>query len=229
LSIFNCQLSIIFMSELSPRLEHTILKADTTTSDVKNVCVAAIQYDFAGVCVPPLFARDARRLLGEYSKIKISTVVGFPMGYSSIAAKTEEIKRAIDEGADEIDGVVNIAAVKSGNWNHVEHDIDSLARATQMRGKTLKLILECGFLTQEELSKIIAIAAEQRVKWLQTGTGFHGFPVTPEMVQSLRKATPADIKIKASGGIRTAISARALIEAGADRLGTSSSVQIIQG
>ncbi len=197
-------------------------------ADVRKVCAAAIEHQMAGVFVPPLYVRDARRLLGENSRTGLGTVVGFPMGYSSIAAKSEEIRRSIDEGADHIDAVINMAAVKNVNWNHVEHDIDSIARSVQMRGKVIRLIMEAGMLTAEEMQQICALAVQYRVKWLSTGTGFHGFPATPAMVSQLRTIAPSDLKIKASGGIRTIETVRALIAAGADRIGTSSSVEIIQ-
>jgi len=212
------------MSELAKYIEHTVLKPDTSLSDVKKVCEAALQHQFAAVCIPPFFVRDARRILGENSKIRLATVIGFPMGYVAIAAKSEEIKRAIEEGADEVDAVINIAAVKTGNWNQVTHDIDSLARAAQMRGKILKLILECGLLSPDEIRQICAIAQEHRVTWLNTGTGFHGIPATVEMVRTLRSFAAPDTKIKATGGIRTAAIAQLLIEAGVNRMGTSSSL-----
>ena len=215
------------MSDLAKFIEHTILKPDTTLTEVRRVCEEAKKYGFAGVCVPPLFVREARRAMGEDTRIRVATVVGFPMGYSAIPAKSEEIKRALEEGADDIDAVINIAAVKSDNWNHAKHDIEGLALATHMRGRTLKLILECGLLTKVEIEKICELAAEARVAWLKTGTGFHGFPATPEMVRQLRAAASNGIKIKAAGGIRTAENAKALIEAGADRLGTSASLEII--
>lgn len=215
------------MSELAKFIEHTVLRPDTTLADVRKVCEEATQYQFAGVCVPPLYVRDARRALGDQSQIRVVTVVGYPMGYSAIAAKSEEIKRALDEGADDIDAVINIAALKSGNWNHVEHDIDSIARATHMRGKTLKLILECGFLAETEIRKLCEFAESVRISWLKTGTGMHGHTATPEMLRTLRKLADPKIKLKASGGIRTAQDAQALIDAGAERLGTSASLQII--
>ncbi len=215
------------MSDLAKFIEHTLLKPDTTLTDVRRLCEEAKQYGFAAVCVPPFFVRDARRSLGEDTKVRVATVIGFPMGYSAIPAKSEEIKRALEEGADDIDAVVNIAAIKSNNWNHVAHDIDSVARATHMRGRTLKLILECGFLDAAEIEKLCALAAEARVTWLKTGTGFHGHPATPEMVRQLRAAAAAGIRIKAAGGIRKAAQAQALLDAGADRIGTSASLSII--
>ncbi len=216
------------MSDLHSFIEHTLLKPDTTLSDVRQICEEAVKYKFAAVCIPPLYVRDAKRFLGEDSKIKVATVVGFPMGYSAIAAKSEEIKRAIDEGADDIDAVINLAALKSGNWNHVSNDIDSVARATHMRGKTLKLILECGLLTKADIERLMPIATEAKVTWLKTGTGFNGYPATPDMVRELRALCPPGMKIKAAGGIRTAAEAQAIIAAGANRIGTSSSLEIIK-
>jgi deoxyribose-phosphate aldolase len=218
------------MSEIAKCIEHTLLKPDTSLADVRRVCEEAKKYGFAGVCVPPLYVRDSRRMLDESStKIRVVTVVGFPMGYSAIAAKSEEIKRATEEGADEIDAVINIAAIKSGQWNHVGNDIEALALATNMRGRSLKLILECGLLNDEEIVRICQMAADSRVAWLKTGTGFHGHPATPDMVRTLRKLAPENIKIKASGGIRTLEGAQALLDAGAERLGTSAGVEILAG
>lgn len=215
------------MSELAKFIEHTILRPDTSLTDVRKICEEAVQHQFAGVCVPPLFVRDAKRALGEQSQVRVVTVIGFPMGYSAIAAKSEEIKRAIDEGVDDIDAVINISALKSQNWNHVEHDIDSIARATHMRGKTLKLILECGYLNDTEIRRLCEFAESVRIGWIKTGTGMHGYPATPEMVRNLRAIASQKLKIKASGGIRTAKDAQALIDAGAERIGTSASMDII--
>jgi len=215
------------MSELSKFIEHTILKPETTLTDIRKVCEEAQKHQFYGVCVPPFFVRDARRLLGEEGKIKVITVVAFPMGYTAIASKSEEIKRALDDGADDVDTVINIAAVKSGNWNHVSHDIDSIARATHMRGRTLKLILECGLLNETEMLRLCELSKEFRITWLETGTGFNGHSATVEMVRTLRAAAASDIKIKAAGGIQTAKEARDLLAAGADRLGTSTSVALV--
>lgn len=215
------------MSDLAKFIEHTLLRPDTNLADVRRVCEEAQKFNFAGICIPPLFVRDARRILGEDSRIRIVTVVGFPMGYSAIAAKSEEIKRAIDDSADEIDAVANLAAVKSENWNHVDRDIDSIVRAAQLRGKTLKLILECGLLTPAEIRKVCEIADQSQVTWFKTGTGFHGYDATPEMVRILRAIASPSVKIKAAGGIKTAAQAEALLAAGADRLGTSASLSII--
>jgi deoxyribose-phosphate aldolase len=213
--------------DIKPFIEQTLLKPDTSLQNIRQLCQVAQENQFPVICIPPFFVRDADRLLGEYRKVKIATVVGFPMGYSSIAAKSEEVKRATDEGADHIDAVINIAAVKSGNWNHVEHDIDGLARATQMRGRTLKLILENGLLTDEEIRQVCEIAAASGVPWLKTGTGFFGNDATPEMVKTLLRYGAPGTKVKAAGGIRTLAQAQALIEAGASSIGTSAGLALI--
>jgi deoxyribose-phosphate aldolase len=216
------------VEQIQQYLEYTILRADTSITDVRKLCEVAVEQRFAGVCVPPLFVREAKRIVGDDGKIKVATVVGFPMGYSALAAKTEEIKRAIDEGADEIDGVVNIAAIKSNNWNHVENDIEGMALATNMRGKWLKLILEMGLLTTDEIQRVADQAIKSRVKFLKTGTGMHGFDATPEMVTLLKKIADPSLKIKASGGIKTHAQAIALIKAGADRIGSSAGLDLLK-
>jgi len=216
------------MSNLAGIIEHTLLKPDCSLDDVRRICDEATQMGFVGVCIPPFFVRDAKRALGEESRVRVATVVGFPMGYTAIAAKSEEIKRALDEGADEIDAVLNIAAVKSGNWNHVSHDVDGIARATYIRGRTSKLILECGLLTEEEIRQVADIAREAGIHYLKTGTGFHGHPATPDMVRLLKSLAGDKMKVKASGGIRTRAGAEALVKAGADRLGTSAGLEIMK-
>jgi deoxyribose-phosphate aldolase len=213
--------------KINSYIEHTLLKVDTTQTDVKRLCEEATQHSFAAVCIPPPFVREARRSLGEMSKVKIVTVVAFPMGYSALPAKTEEIKRAVDEGADEIDGVLNIAAVKSGLWNIVENDIEGMAFACNLKGKPLKLILEMGLLSLEELERVVQLAHQSRVKFLKTSTGMHGHPTTPEMVRLLRKMADPALKIKASGDIKTLEVAQQLLQAGADRIGTSSALQFL--
>ncbi|MBL7775246.1 MAG: deoxyribose-phosphate aldolase [Saprospiraceae bacterium] len=209
------------MSDLAGFIEHTLLKPDCSLQDVRKICAEALQFNFAGVCIPPFFVRDAKRIIGDKAPVRVVTVVGFPMGYTAIAAKSEEIKRAVDEGADEIDAVLHIAAVKSDNWNHVQHDIEGIVRATHLRGRSSKLILECGLLTEAEIRRVVDIAKLAGIHYLKTGTGFHGFPATEEMVRLLKSLAGADMKVKAAGGIRTRETARAMLEAGADRLGTS--------
>ena len=125
--------------QLAEKIDHTLLKPDCTLENIKTVCEEAKTHRFFSVCVPPFYVKDAVQFLEDES-VKVATVIGFPMGYATTPAKVEEIKRAIDEGADEVDAVVNICAVKSGNWNYVRNDIDSMTRIAHMRGKIIKVI-----------------------------------------------------------------------------------------
>ncbi len=214
--------------DLARFIDATILKPDTTLADVKTLCEEAKQYGFATVCVPPFFVKDAVKAL-EGTPVHTSTVVGFPMGYSATPAKVEEIKKAIDEGATELDCVINLCAVKSKQWNYVRNEMDSMAMACQMRGKTIKVILETGLLNETEVAKLCEMAAEVKVNFVKTSTGVNGKGATVPIVASLRKKLPAFIKIKASGGIRERKFAEELIAAGADRIGTSAGVAILNG
>ena len=211
--------------EIHKIIEHTILKPDTTIEDVRRHCEEALQFNFYGVCVPPYFVKDAARFLNEQSKV--ITVVGFPMGYSTIPSKVEEIKRALDEEADEIDIVVNICAIKSGNWNYVKNEINSTIRAVSMKGKIMKLIIETGFLTKDEMLQVIGIAEQEDVHFIKTSTGYNTDGATVEVVKFLRENLNPKMKIKASGGIKSLEMVESLVEAGADRVGTSNGVTIM--
>jgi deoxyribose-phosphate aldolase len=213
---------------LSGYIDHTLLRPDCTTEDIEQLCREAQQHHFAAVCVPPFHVKQAANLC-ENSTVAVATVVGFPMGYASTPSKIEEIKRAIDEGASEIDAVINICAVKSGNWNHVTNDIDSLTTATHLKGKQIKIILETALLTQEEIERVVGICLDKEVEYLKTSTGFNGGGATLEVVELLRRLADGRAKIKASGGIRSRWEAEQFIKAGADRIGTSSGVAIIGG
>lgn len=214
--------------QLSTYIDHTTLKIDTKKTDIKKLCTEAEANKFYAVCVPPYFVQNASMLLKD-SDVKIATVIGFPLGYSATPSKAAEIQKAIDDGADELDVVINVSAVKSGDWNYVQNDIKTVALATQMKGKIIKVILETGLLTKKEIKKLCEICAEAGVNFVKTSTGFNGEGATEEVVEFLRANLPSSIKIKASGGIKSAKKARKMIEAGADRLGTSSGIKIIKG
>lgn len=214
---------------LASKIEQTLLQPDASLAAIRIHCEKALEAGFVGVCIPPFYVRDARRFLGEgFRAPKLVTVVGFPFGYSAIAAKSEEIKRAVDEGVDEIDAVANLAAVKSGNWTHVARDIESLSRATHLRGQTLKIIFEIGLLTQQETLSLIDVCVGAGVDFVKTGTGFNGHPATVEQVRFLKAHLPDNMKIKAAGGIRTRLLAEDLIKAGADRIGTSNGLELLK-
>jgi len=211
---------------LAQKIDHTILKADCTPEEVVQLCHEALEHGFAAVCIPPYYIKQAVNIL-EDSMVSVATVIGFPMGYSNTPSKVEEIKRAIDEGIDEVDVVINVAAVKDANWNFVKNDIDSTTRAAHLKGKTVKIILETTLLTAEEIERLCEICSEVGVNYVKNSTGFNG-GATVEIISNLRNLLHEDIKIKASGGIRTTADAEKLIAAGADRIGSSSGVHIVR-
>ena len=210
---------------LARKIDHTILKADCTPEEIVQLCHEALENGFAAVCVPPYYIKQAVNIL-EDSMVSVATVIGFPMGYSNTPSKVEEIKRAIDEGIDEVDVVINIAAVKDGNWNFVKNDINSTTTAGHLKGKIVKIILETSLLTGEEIHKLCEICSEIGVNYVKNSTGFNG-GATTEVIAMLRHLLPENIKIKAAGGIRTREDAEKLIAAGADRIGTSAGMQIV--
>ncbi|MFN8285508.1 MAG: deoxyribose-phosphate aldolase [Chitinophagales bacterium] len=211
---------------LAPKIDHTLLKADASEKEIKKLCMEAKQYEFAAVCVPPYFVRKCKGWLRD-TNVKIATVVGFPLGYTHTPAKVEEARRAIDEGADEIDMVINIIALKAGDMNYLKNELTSVATITQLRGGKLKVILETGLLTEKEIITACELCKEMMVDFVKTSTGFVQPGATVEVVKLLRAHLPKSIKIKASGGIRDKEFALQLVEAGADRLGCSASVSIV--
>jgi len=216
------------ISELASSIDHTNLKPDVTSETIVQYCKEAIEYGFAAVCIPPYFVKKAAWELKEES-VKVATVVGFPMGYSATPAKVEEVKRAFDDGADEVDVVVNINAIKEKDWNYVSNDIQSTTWAAQMKGKAIKIILEMGLLNNEEIEKLCEICNETGVNFVKTSTGVNGSPATVTMIKQLKSLIKKDIQIKASAGIRTREEAIALLEAGATRIGTSAGIKIVTG
>ncbi|MEO1514003.1 MAG: deoxyribose-phosphate aldolase [Bacteroidota bacterium] len=214
--------------DIASFIDHTILRPDCTLKEVKQVCEEAKTYAFKAVCIPPYFVSAAANLLKD-EPIKVSTVIGFPMGYATTAAKVEEIKRALNEGVDEVDVVVNLAALKNQDWSYVRNDADSVTRAVHLKGKAIKLIFETSLLTESEIDKLCGISRELEVDFVKTSTGFNGGGATEEIVKHLRANLPKKIKIKASGGIRDAATAIKMIEAGAVRLGCSTSIDLVSG
>ncbi|RME96000.1 MAG: deoxyribose-phosphate aldolase [Bacteroidetes bacterium] len=207
-------------------IDHTLLKADTTRTAIERLCSEAQAHQFAAVCVPPYFVAQVANFL-DSCPVKVATVIGFPLGYCHTVAKVAEINRAIEEGADEFDVVINLAALKSEDWNLVHSDLDRSITACHLRNKTVKIIIESGLLTRPELERVCRILNELQPHFAKTSTGFNGVGAEIETVQLMRQLLDKDIKIKASGGIRTAADAKAFLEAGAERLGTSASLQII--
>lgn len=213
--------------ELTSVIDHTILRPDCSPEDIETLCEEAHKHSFAAVCVPPYFVKNAVRKLEE-SPVRVATVIGFPMGYACTPAKVEEVKRAIEEGADEVDVVINICAVKNKHWAYVKNDIDSIAMAAHSRGKIVKVILETGLLNEEELQQLCEICNQIGVDFVKTSTGVNGGGATLKAVRFLRKNLNDNIKIKASGGIRNQKSAQKFVDAGASRIGTSSGIEIVK-
>ncbi|WMX14784.1 MULTISPECIES: deoxyribose-phosphate aldolase [unclassified Aureispira] len=211
--------------ELNNYIEYTLLKPDTTKLDIKELCREALEHNFSAVCIPPFYVPIAAKLL-EDSNTKVITTIGYPMGYHAIPVKVEEAKRAIDEGVDEIEMMVNIAAVKDGNWSHVKNDISSVTTAAHLKGKKIKVILETSLLTIEEIKQLCAICCDVEVDCIKNATGVNGGHSTIEMI-NLLKTESKGIKIVVAGGVHTKAFALELIEAGVDKLGTPEGVQLL--
>ena len=209
---------------LNKYIDHTLLKPEATEEDIKKLVEEAKQYGFYAVCVNPIYVRLAKELIGE-DDIKVATVVGFPLGANTTYVKERETRTAIKDGADEIDMVLNIGLFKSGKWDKVVEDIKAVVEAAE--GKHVKVIIETGLLTDDEKVQASVLVAGAGAHFVKTSTGFLGKGATVEDVKLIKKAIGDIVKIKASGGIRTYSQAIELIKAGASRLGTSRSVDII--
>lgn len=207
-------------------IDHTILKPTTTVADIDKLCAEAREYGFAAVCVPPLFVRRAKEQV-EGSGVKVATVIGFPFGYSAIEAKVAETVLAIVDGADELDMVINISAVKNRDWQFLASEINAVLPLIRSKGRQIKVIIESGILTEEEIITCCDIYGAAGVDFMKTSTGYAEKGASVEAVTLMRKHLADAVRIKASGGIKTYAFAKALVDAGADRLGCSSSVQIV--
>lgn len=188
----------------------------------------AQQYDFAAVCIPPNFVKEAKELTAG-SKVRVATVIGFPFGYSSIAAKREEILDAIIDGADEMDIVANISAIKSHNWEYLTEEIETLKEPIRQTSRVVKVIIESGILTDEEIIKCCEIYGKAGIDYLKTSTGYAEKGASVHAVELFRKHLPSSVQIKASGGIRDYATAKQMVDAGATRLGCSAGVAIVKG
>jgi deoxyribose-phosphate aldolase len=213
-------------SHLAGRIDHTALKATTTSAEIARLCEEAIQYRFKAVCVPPYFVKLAAGNLAG-SGIAVATVIGFPMGYSTTGVKVWEAGQAIQDGATEIDAVHNIAALRSSDWGTLEAEIRELNNVSHDGGALLKVILETGLLTDEEIVRCCKRYAALGVDFLKTSTGFSETGATTHAVSLMRANLPSSVRIKAAGGIRSFDVAQAMVEAGADRIGCSASIAIM--
>lgn len=215
-----------FDKSIAQRIDHTILRADLTKGDIHAHCQEAIKYRFKTVCIPPYFISYAKSLLNE-SQTGICTVVGFPFGYNGINSKMEEAKKALLQGSDEVDFVVNIAAVKNQDWKLIDSEFDSLTTIVRLRNGVIKAIIETCLLTDDEIETLCQKIVQYNVDFVKTSTGFSTSGADLRQVALIKSVVQNNAKIKASGGIKTRQQALDFIDAGADRLGTSSSIQIV--
>jgi deoxyribose-phosphate aldolase len=239
-------------------IDHTILKPVTTYIEIKKICEEARTYGFAAVCVPPplvglaLESLEAGRQGGDRVQragtlqvgnrpagmkrhsevggemVKVATVIGFPFGYSVVKAKLAETEQALADGAEELDVVINLVALKNGDWKGLTREMTAVTELVHSRGKIVKVIIESGILQDNEIIRCCEIYGKLGVDFLKTSTGYAEKGATLGAVQLMRQHLPPAIRIKASGGIRNYAFARQLIEAGADRLGCSASVAIVE-
>ncbi|MES2528944.1 MAG: deoxyribose-phosphate aldolase [Bdellovibrionota bacterium] len=214
--------------KLNQYIDHTLLKPEATLSQIEKLCAEAKENQFAAVCVNSYYVKKCVALL-QGTNVKVCTVVGFPLGASTMETKRFEAMKAVAEGAREIDMVMNISAVKSGDWQYVQDDMSSLAQVCHQQGAILKVILETCLLTDEEKKRACEIAVRANVDFVKTSTGFSTGGATVEDVKLMRSVVGPKIGVKASGGIRDAETAMKMIEAGATRLGCSAGVEIVKG
>ncbi len=208
-------------------IDHTNLKPDSTIADIELLCAEALEYSFASVCVLPYYVGLCKNIL-HGTDMKITTVAGFPLGAFSLGVKSQSAESSISAGADEIDMMINIAALKNKDFRFVEDDIAEVVRVCQSAKKTSKVIIENCLLTHGEKVAMTQIVGDSGADFIKTSTGFSKVGATLDDIVLINSLKSKHLKIKASAGIRTAEFALQLIEAGAERIGTSSSVEIIK-
>ena len=208
-------------------IDHTLLKADATEAQIAKLCQEAKEYGFASVCVNPGYVPEAAEAL-KGTDVRVCTVIGFPLGATSSEAKAAETADAIAKGAAEVDMVVNVGRIKSGNWDYVRSDIAAVVNAARGRALT-KVIIETCLLTDDEKIRVCEIAKEAGADFVKTSTGFSTGGATAADIALMRKTVGPDMGVKASGGIHSTEEAIALIEAGASRIGASAGIAIISG
>ncbi|OPJ56842.1 deoxyribose-phosphate aldolase [Alkalithermobacter paradoxus] len=213
--------------EIAKIIDHTVLKAQTTEDDVKKVCKEAREYGFFSVCINPSYIPLAKKEL-EGSDVKVCTVIGFPLGANTSEVKAFETKDAILKGADEVDMVINIGALKDKKYDYVENDIKAVVEAADKKA-LVKVIIETCYLTDEEKKIACELSKKAGADYVKTSTGFGTGGSTPQDIKLMRDTVGPEIGVKASGGVRNEEDAKAVIEAGASRIGASSSVAVVTG
>jgi len=208
-------------------IEHTNLSPTLTGDSIEKLVEEAIAHHFVGVCVPPFWVRKAKRDTNN-APVAVVTVIGFPLGYQRTETKLHEIKLAMQDGADELDLVINISAIKHNAFEWIKPEILRCAQLIHEQEKILKVILETAYLTDEEIARASKVCADAGADYIKTSTGFAPTGATVAHVQLIRKSVPDTVGIKASGGIRTLENALAMIAAGATRIGTSAGISIVE-
>ncbi len=217
----------ITKKNIAGMIDHTLLKQDASEAQIAKICEEALEYHFASVCVNPGYvAQCAEALKG--SGVEVCTVIGFPLGATTSASKAFEAKDAIANGATEVDMVINVGKVKSGNWDFVKDDIAAVVAAADKKA-VVKVIIETCLLTDEEKVKVCELAKEAGADFVKTSTGFSKWGAKPEDVALMRKTVGPDMGVKASGGIHNLEEALSMIEAGASRLGCSAGIAVVNG
>ena len=213
--------------DIASYIDHTILKQTTTLAEIDKLCVEASMENFMAVCVPPKYVPNVKKML-DGSKVRIATVVGFPLGFNTLDIKVKEIENAIDMGVDEVDMVINLCSLKSGDWKYLEEEMAACLAPAYAQEKTVKVIVESGMLTDGELISCCELYGNFEIDYMKTSTGYADSGATVHAVKLMRQHLPKRIGIKASGGIKSYAFAKELIDAGATRIGCSSSIQIMK-
>lgn len=212
------------MRSLASYIDYTLLRPGCQRAEIEALCQTAVERGYAAVCVPPYYVSDARRFIPPESPVRIATVVGFPHGMHLTETKYTEASLALQSGAQELDMVLNLAAYFSGDKPYVQAELSTLSELAEKHQAILKVILETAYLSDKQVRELCEICAEAGVHYVKTSTGFASKGAEIETVRLMRAVLPPHVKVKASGGIRTAEAAWAFIEAGADRIGTSTAL-----
>ena len=210
------------------RIDHTLLKAEATPDDVKQLCSEALQYEFASVCINPSYVPLSYSMLKD-SVVKVCTVIGFPLGATTTAAKKAGAEEAIVNGAEEVDMVINVGMLKQGEFDYVFNDINQVVLTAKRNRAICKVIIETSLLTDEEKVKACVIAKEAKADFVKTSTGFSTGGATASDIALMKYVVGSSVGVKASGGIRSKEDADEMIKSGADRIGASASVKIVTG
>src|SRR5437667_5685042 len=214
-------------SDFGRHIDHTLLRPIGTTTDIRRLCTEAVEYGMAAVCVFPSYVPMGREILKE-SRVKIATVIAFPFGVTYTEIKEAEMRASAARGADEMDFVINIAALKSGDDRAIEQEMEYLTSKARTIGVRTKFIIETAYLTDDEKVRVCKVANRVKQDFMKTTTGYGPSDATVEDVRMMRSSLLHDIQINATGGIRSYAEALQLLQAGASRLGTSSGLKIIE-